>query len=169
MIKRLPKLFRGLRTLKGAYQIKLIPDAVPFVLTTPHRVPLPLLPKVKTELKQMEQLRVIYRIEEPISRCAGMVVAPKGHGNVRICVDLTKLNKAVCKERHLLPSVEQSLESLKNAAEIDANSGFWQIELDKASAILTTFITPFSRFHFNCLLFGVNSAPEHFQCRMSQI
>ena len=101
-----------------------------------------------------------------------MVVVPKGDGSVRICVDLTKLNQAVRRERHLLPSVEQSLAMLENAkffSKIDANSGFWQIELDKPSAQLTTFITPFGRFHFNRLPFGINSAPEHFQRRMSQI
>ena len=57
-----------------------------------------------------------------------------GNGSVRICVNLTKLNKAVCRERPLLPSVEKSLVSLENATiylKIDANSGFWQIELDK--------------------------------------
>ena len=115
VIKQFPKLFRGLGTLKGTYQIKLIPNAVPFVLITPRHVPIPLLPKVKAELKRMEQLGVISRIEETTSWCAGMVVVPKGDGSIRICVDLTKLNKAVCRERHLLPSVEQSLESLKNA------------------------------------------------------
>ena len=120
----------------------------------------------------MEQLGVISRIEEPMSWCAGMVVIPKGDESVRKCVDLTKLNKAVCRERHLLPSVEESLASLENATiflKIDANSGFWQIELDKASAVPTTFITPFGRFHLNRLPFGIKSAPEHFQCRMSQI
>ena len=96
----------------------------------------------------------------------------KRDGSVRICVDLTKLNQAVCRERHLLSSVEQSLAMLENAkffSKIDANSGFWQIELDKSSALLTTFIMPFVRFHFYRLPFRINSAPEHFQRRMSQI
>ena len=93
----------------------------------------------------------------------------KGRWQLRICVDLTKLNKAVCRERYLLPSVKQSLTSLENTtvfSKIDANCGFWQIKLNKASAILTTFITSFGRL---CLVFGINSALEYFQCRMSQI
>ena len=115
---------------------------------------------------------MISRIEEPTAWCAGMVVVLKGDGSVRICVDLTRLNLAVCRERHLLPSVEQSLALLENAkvySKVDANSGFWQIELGKSPAVLNTFITPFGRFHFNCLLFGINSALEHFQHHMSQI
>ena len=34
---------------------------------------------------------------------------------------------------------------------------------------LTTFITPFGRYHFNKLPFGTSSAPELFQRRMSAI
>ena len=36
VMKQFPKLFRGLATLKGTYQIKLILDTLPFILTTPH-------------------------------------------------------------------------------------------------------------------------------------
>ena len=131
-MNRFPILFSGLGTLKGAYQIKLNSDAIPFVVSTPQRVPIPLLPKVKAELQWMEHLGVISRIEEPTAWCAEMVVVPKKDGSVRICVDLTKLNQAICRERHLLPSIEQALALLENAkvfSKINANSGFWQNEL----------------------------------------
>ena len=101
-----------------------------------------------------------------------MVVVPKQNGNVRICVDLTKLNQSVCRERHILPSVEQVLAQIGGAkvfTKLDANSGFWQIKLSKESALLTTFITPFGRFCFNRLPFGITSAPELFQKRMAYI
>lgn len=52
---------------------------------------------------------------------------------------------------------------------MDANRGFWQIPLAPESALYTPFITPFGRFHFNRLPFGIASAPEHFQRRMSMI
>ena len=54
-------------------------------------------------------------------------------------------------------------------SKLDANSGFWQIKLSKESALLATFITPFGRFCFNRLPFGITSAPEYFQKRMSSI
>ena len=50
----------------------------------------------------------------------------------------------------------------------DANLGFWQIELTPESAKLTIFITTYG-FCFNRLLFGITSAPEHFQQRMNKI
>ena len=52
---------------------------------------------------------------------------------------------------------------------MDANSGFWQIELEKRSRELTTFITPFERFQFKKMLIGISAAPEFFQRQMSKI
>lgn len=52
---------------------------------------------------------------------------------------------------------------------LDTNSGFWQIPLAEESRGLTTFITPYGRFHFNRLSFGITSAPEVFQKQMSEI
>ncbi|XP_061159755.1 uncharacterized protein K02A2.6-like [Syngnathus typhle] len=167
-----PKLCQGLGLMQQPYTIKLKPDAVPFSLSTPRRVPIPLLGKVKEELERMESIGVISRVEEPTEWCSGMVPVPTKSDSVRICVDLTHLNEAVCREKYILPSVEQTLGSLTGAkvfSKLDANRGFWQVPLAPESAHYTTFITPFGRFHFNRLPFGIASAPEHFQRRMSMI
>ena len=47
------------------------------------------------------------------------------------------------------------------------SSGFWQMEL--ASSDLTTFMTPFGRFRWNRVPFGLNNAPEMFKRKMVQI
>ncbi len=110
ILKRMyPKLCLGLGMVRQPYTIKLKPNVTPFSLATPRRVPLPFLGKVKMELERMEQLGVITMVEEPTDWCLGMVPVPKKNGAVRICVDLTKLNEAVCREKYILPSVEQSL------------------------------------------------------------
>ena len=91
---------------------------------------------------------------------------PKSNGHVRICVDMSKLNESVKRGRMVLPSVEHTLAQLQGAgifSKLDANSGFWQIPLSNESALLTTFITPFGRFCYNRLPFGITSAPELFQ------
>ena len=100
-----------------------------------------------------------------------MVVVPKPDGNVRICVDLTKLNESVCCEQHL-PAVKQTLAQLagtKVFTKLDTNSGFWQIPLSTDSSLLTTFLTPFGRLCFNFFALGITSAPEHIQQRMSAL
>lgn len=167
-----PQLFSGLGKLGDEYTIRLREGSKPFALNTPRRVAVPLMPAVRDELHRMEQLGVISSVEEPTEWCAPMVVVPKSQGRVRICVDLTRLNESVCRERHQMPAVEQTLAQLAGArifSKLDANSGFWQIPLSEESSKLTTFITPFGRYSFNRLPFGITSAPEHFQRRMSAI
>ena len=172
IVAQFPELFHRLGCIKGSYQIELEEEVKPYSIMTPRRVPVPLLPKVKCELEKMEREGGISKINEPTDWCSGMVVVPKPNNQVRICVDLTKLNRYVKRERHILPSVDHVLAQIGDAkifSKLDANSGFWQIELSPDSSKLTTFITPFGRYKFNRLPFGISSAPELFQKKMLEI
>jgi hypothetical protein len=167
-----PELFEGLGLLKDAYKIPLKSDASPVCLYTPRRVPHPLLPQVKSELDRMIKEKVISAVTEPTEWCSGMVIAPKSNGKIRLCVDLTPLNKAVMREVHPMTTVDENLAKLQGSqifTKLDANSGFWQIPLDPSSRLLTTFVTPYGRFCFNRLPFGISSAPEIFQRTMARI
>ena len=169
---RYPSLFTGLGTMGEEYHIRLKKDAKPQALFAPRNVPIPLRDKVEEGLRRMEQLGVIEPVHDPTPWCAGMVVVPKSSGAVRICVDLKPLNESVLRETHPMPSVDDTLAQLSGAtvfSKVDANSGFWQIPLAADSCHLTTFITPMGRFCFKKLPFGISSAPELFQKRMSQI
>ena len=170
--QRFPKVFGGLGNLGEEFEIKLKPNVTPHALFTPRHVPLPLCPKVEEELARMEEMGVISKVNEPTPWCAGMVVVPKKSGSIRICVDLKPLNESILREVHPLPKVDETLAQLTGAkvfSKLDANSGFWQIPLAEKSRLLTTFITPKGRYCFNKLPFGISSAPEHFQKRMSRI
>ena len=152
--EQFPALFEGLGKLQGDYTIQLQEGAKLFALSTPRRVAIPLLKPVKEELQRVEKLGVITKVEEPTEWCAGMVVVLTKNGKVRICVDLTNLNQSVCKERHPLLAVDQTLAQLAVAkvfTKLDANSGFRQIPLFPESALLTTFITPFGHYCFHRL------------------
>ena len=167
-----PALFQGLGTFGEPYHIKLKPNATPFSLYSARNVPIPLLDKVKSLLNEMESTRVISQVETPTDWCAGMVVVPKKNGDIRICVDLKPLNESVLREVHPLPKVDTTLAMLSGAkifSKIDAKSGFWQVPLAEEACLLATFITPFGRYCFNKLPFGISSAPEHFQRIMSKL
>lgn len=177
--EKYPELFSGLGLMRGTeYTITLKPDAKPYALNTARRIPFPLMESVEGELNIMEKQGVIYKQDKPTEWCAGLVVVPKtqktgnGKPQVRLCVDLTKLNESVMRETFPLPSVEETLSKLSGAtifSKLDANSSFYQIPLDKSSTLLTTFITPFGRYSFRRLPFGISSAPEFFTKQMSKI
>ena len=144
----------------------------PYNLSTPRRIPIPLMEKVKNELNRMESLGVIEMINEPTDWCAPMVPVVKKDGSIRICTDFKMLNKFLKRERFVIPTFEDMLTKLSGTkvyTKLDLASGFWQIPLDPETAKLTTFITPFGRFFYKRLPFGISSAPEIFQRTMSQI
>ena len=170
--REFPGLFQGLGNLGEPYTIQLKADSKPHAIYTPRNVPIPLQERVRDELIKMENAGVISKVSQPTEWCAGMVVVPKRSGALRICVDLKPLNENVLREVYPIPTVTNTLAHLAGAqrfSKIDANSGFWQIPLAPEARLLTTFLTPFGRYCFNKLPFGITSAPEVFQKRMSTI
>jgi transposase InsO family protein len=169
---RFQDLFEGLGTLPEVFKINLTPGGRAYNLNVPRRVPIGLRERVKEELDRMQAMKVISPIEKDTEWCAGIVVAPKKNGKVRLCIDLSQLNKHVRRELFPLPHVDDALASLADAkyfSKMDANCGFWQIRLDRKSRELTTFITPYGRYCFNRMPFGISSAPENFQRQMSKV
>ena len=76
------------------------------------------------------------------------------------------------RERYIIPTIDDIIHKVKDSkvfSKLDAASGYHQIPLDEASAKLTTFITPFGRFYFKRLPFGISSGPEIFQRLMTEI
>jgi hypothetical protein len=69
-------LLKGLGELDGDFSIKLKPDSTPFALTTPRRVAVPLLNKVKAELERMKNLGVISKVDVPPSGVQGWSSCP---------------------------------------------------------------------------------------------
>ena len=52
---------------------------------------------------------------------------------------------------------------------LDAKSAFWQLALDERSSYLCTFATPWGRYRFLRVPFGLNIAPELFQQAIDSI
>ena len=163
--KKFPKLFTGLGCIEGDYEIIVDETVSPYNLTAPRGIPIPLLNDVKKELARMESMGVIELVDQPTKWCSPIVV-PKKDGSVRICRDFVQLNRAVQREVHPMPSTEETIGKLAGArmvTKLDANCGFWQRKLSEESKLLTTFVTPWGRYCFKRLPFGISSAPEHFQ------
>ena len=52
---------------------------------------------------------------------------------------------------------------------LDANTGYWQISLDEASSKLCTFNTPWRRYRFKRLPFGISTSGDIFIQTMNNI
>lgn len=162
-MKELKGLFQDLGLFGEDYTIPLREDAKLYSIPTSRCLLLPLMKETQKELIRIKMIGVISRVEETTEWCSTMVVVPKDNRKVRICVNQTKLNAYVKREFHMLPTVDDVLSQLDGAqimSKLDANSGYWQIPLSHESRQLTTFITPFGRFQFNRLPFGITSASE---------
>ena len=51
---------------------------------------------------------------------------------------------------------------------LDARSGYWNIKLGTKSSYLTTFATPYGRYRFLRLPFGLNCAQDVFQRKVDE-
>ncbi|UYV60538.1 K02A2.6-like [Cordylochernes scorpioides] len=171
-IKEFPEVFEGLGQIGNPYEIKLKPGAKPYAVHTPRRVQIPLMEKLKTRLEELEKAGIIAQVNVATEWCAPTVIAGKPNGDIRLCVDLSRLNEHVQREVHPMPVVEHMLGQLGEArlfSKLDANSGFHQIPLSPDCQHLTTFITPFGRYKYCRMPFGISLAPEYFQRVMSLI
>jgi len=163
-------VFNGLGKLCGQYKI-LTDPAVPPVEHPPRKLPISLREQVKAELNDMVENHIIVPVTEPTRWVSSMVVAEKRNNKIRICLDPRDLNKAILRSHYPLPTIEQVASRLNKAkvfTVLDAKSRFWQVKLDEKSSFLTTFNTPYGRYRWMRMLFGISSAPEVRQQTMNQ-
>ena len=143
-------------SISEPYHIK-IGESVTPVVHPPRKLPATLRPRVEAKLKEIEQQGVIIKVEEPTKWVNSMVVNEKKSGDLRICIDLRDLNKAIKREHYQLPTQQEIMGRIAGAkyfSKLDAISGFWQMPLDTECSYLTTFNTPFGRYRFTVVPFG---------------
>ena len=61
-----------------------------------------------------------------------LVPEPKQPGGVRLCVDMGEANKAISRERHLLPTLDEVIHDLNGPtvfSKLDLNQGYHQLLL----------------------------------------
>ena len=106
----------------------------------------------------------------PTEWISSIVVVPKKNGKLRICLDPKDLNRAIQREKYQLPTIDIAtrLYGAKVFTVMDVHNGFWHVRLEEESTYLTTFQTPFGRFRWKRMPFGISSAPEVFQRRMHE-
>lgn len=166
VINKYSNVFDGLGSMPGnKYHIELKQDCVP-VINPPRRVPIAIQDKLKLTLENLVSQGIVSKVDEPTDWVQSLVIVQKPNGSLRLCLDPKELNSAIKREHYMLPTCDEIINKLQGKkifSVLDCKDGYWQIELDEESSKLCTFNTPFGRFKFNRLPFGIKSAPEIFQ------
>ena len=109
-------------------------------------------------------------MDEPSEWVSEMTISLKKNNDIRICLDLQALNKAMKIEVYPLPVIDDVLPQLSNAnvfTKVDLQSGYWHCTLDEDSSNVTTFVTAFGRYKWLRLPFEMNVSSEIFHKRLN--
>ena len=74
-------------------------------------------------------------------------------------------------EHHVTPTLEEILPKLNGAkvfSIVDAKCGYWNIILNEESSYLTMFNSPYGRYRFKRMPFGLKMSQDIFQTRINQ-
>ena len=165
-----PDRFMGIGKYPGEYKIWLCPDAHP-VMHALRKCLITLHPKVKEHLAKMEAMGVITHVDQPTDWVSSSTYVQKANGELCLCLDMHDLNRAICHDHHKMPMVEEVTHEFANLhyfTKLNTCHGYWSIVLDEESSLLTTFNSPFGRYCFLHLPFGLVCSQDIFQKKMEQ-
>ncbi|XP_058840823.1 uncharacterized protein K02A2.6-like [Topomyia yanbarensis] len=137
-----------------------------------RRIPIPMESAVNQKLDELLKRDIIEAKKGPVTWVSPLVVAKKTNGDIRLCVDLRRVNQAVVRDRHPMPIIEDILMRIgkgKIWIVLDIKDAFFLLELDVETRDVMTFITHRGLYRFKRLPFGLVSAPEIFQRAMDEI
>ena len=155
----------------------------PPICQKPYTLPLKHYSWVQEEIETLECVGVIKKSISPWA--SPIVVVPKKSApgeplRWRMCIDFKKINELQPKTHRVdkqtntqcnlslipLPKIDEMYANLRGAnifTTLDLRSGYYHIGLDKESKAKVAFITPFDKYEFNAVPFGLAQAPAYFQ------
>ena len=161
--QRFPELFSGIGKIRNKV-IKLHIDETVVPKQQRHRrIPFHVRKDVEAAIAQLEADDIIEKADGPTPWVSPLVVFPK---KFRLCIDMQEANKAIQREKHVMPTIDDLIADLNGAqvfSTLDLAQGYHQYELDPSSRYITTFSTNNALYHYKRLMFGLNAASEIFQ------
>ena len=144
-------------------------DAAP-ISSHPYRIP----PKWRREVRdQIDQLLSLGIIEASVSPWSSAIVTVKKKtGGCRICIDYRAVNGVTTPDPYQMPFIEDILDTLAGAkymSKLDLNKGFHQIPVKEEDKCKTAFCTPWGKYQFCRMPFGLRNGPAVFQRMMDKI
>ena len=140
------------------------------VRSHPYRIPPKWKEEVKTQLDQLLALGIIEPSTSPWS--SSLVIVSKKDGGVRTCVDYRAVNAVTDPDPYQMPLIEEILDMLSTAvfiSKVDLNKGFHQIPILEEDCPKTSFCTPWGKFQYRYMPFGLRNGPAVFQRLMDNL
>ena len=140
------------------------------IASVPYRLCAQWQEQVKQEL---ESLLAVGIIRESTSPWASPIVpVRKPDGSIRLCVDFRKLNAITEPDPFYMPAVDEVIDKLGEAKylfKLDLSKGFYQIKVAPKDVPKTAFITPYGKYEFLRMPFGLRNTPSTFQRTMQTV
>ncbi len=134
-------------------------------LISPHK-----LEGVKKEVESLLKLGIIEPSSSPWSSPVVPVVKPDQ--SIRLCIDFRKLNSVTVPDPYYMPTVDELIGKVGEAkflTKLDLAKGFYQVPLHNEDKPKTAFVTPWGKFQFCKMPFGLRNAPSSFQRLMDSV
>jgi len=130
--------------------------------------------RVEAEIKAMLEEDLIEPVPGPTPWISPIVPVPKRNGTdeIRICTNAPYANKAIKRERHVTPTVDDIIVKLNGAkfiSKIDLKKGYNQIGIATQCRYITAFCIHMGIYQYKRLNFGINTAAEVFQKAIESI
>ena len=167
-----PTLFGSGGKLKNTTVSLNIDQTVPPKFHKARPLPYTLRNKVEEELDRLVTVGTISPVST--SKWASPIVpVVKSDGSVRICGDYkVAVNKALVSDIYPLPTTEDLFASLaggKVFSKLDLTNAYQQLAVSEESREILTINTHKGLFTYNCLPFGISSAPAVFQRTLEEL
>ena len=163
-----------LPAIKGfIHKVRMVPDAVP----SPARLrnlPYAVRQEVSDHLESLEAQGVIEKVPCGSSPWLSPIVTvrKRGGGGLRVCLDLTSVNKVIVANGYPIPDMQEMLDKLRGAkvmSKLDMKSAYHQLELHEESRDLTAFVHEGQTWRYKRCCFGLKSLPQCFQKLMETV
>jgi hypothetical protein len=136
----------------------------------PYRMSHEELKELKVQLEELLAKGYIKLSKSPYG--ALVLFVHKKDGTLRMCVDYRALNKAMVKNRYLLPRIDDLFDRLSGAkvfSRIDLSLGYYQIRIAEGDEEKTACQTRYGSYEFMVMPFGLTNAPATFRTLMNDI